>query len=314
MKRFFVYFFLFAVLTAGQTDTLINVDSRPIAVPLSVAVRNQEMNEVNFISVINPLKKEIDYTMLGAVSGVTLGVGLAVYIYQANAWWSGKKQPFRFQNDWEYARWIDKVGHLYGTAIIAHGLAGGLEASHLPVGESIIYGASGALLFQLYVEVQDGFGPDWGFSPGDAYFDVLGAAYPVLQYYYPFLTNFQFKGSYYPAQLKGTNPKTGQKHIFIDDYEGQKFWLSVKPKNLLPEGIADYWPAILCVAAGMRVRELDGTGGGKTDFYIALDLDMEQIPLYGEGWQFVKSTLNYFHLPMPGVRVNNGVAFFGLCY
>ncbi|MHC1737373.1 MAG: DUF2279 domain-containing protein [Ignavibacteriaceae bacterium] len=314
MKRVLIYFFLFCGVISGQNDSVIITENRMPVIPLSVAVRNMEINNIDFSSDVDPLLRNINYTTLGILSGVTLGMGLGVHFYQANAWWKDQRQSFRFQDDWEYARWIDKAGHWYGTSLIAHGLAGGLEASNVPVRESIIYGAAGALAFQLFVEIEDGFGPDWGFSPGDAMFDVFGAGYPVLQYYFPVLTNFQVKASYFPAQLTGTNPKTGQTHIVIDDYEGQKFWLSVKPKNLLPESIAEYWPAILCIAAGMGVKDLDGSGGGKSDFYIALDLDIEQVPLYGAGWQFVKSTLNYLHFPMPGIRVTNGVAFFGLCY
>lgn len=314
MKTWLILLLLLQSLTFSQVDSLAIKEIEPVKIPLSLTVRNMSVQESVYFTSFNPLKRNVNYTTLGMLSGVTLGVGLAVHFYQANAWWTKDKRSFRFENDWEYARWIDKIGHWYGTSLIAHGLAGGLEASNIPLKESIIWGSVGALAFQLFVEYEDGFGPDWGFSPGDALFDCLGAAYPVMQYYWPILTNFQLKASYYPKHLTGVNPKTGQKHIIIDDYEGQKFWLSIKPKNLLPDDLAKYWPSFLCIAGGMGVRELDGSGGGKTDFYIAFDIDTEQIPLYGAGWQFIKSTLNYLHLPMPGIRINNGVAFFGLCY
>jgi hypothetical protein len=64
----------------------------------------------------------------------------------------------------------------------------------------------------------------------------------------------------------------------------------------------------------MGVKDLDGGGGGTREFYIALDLDAEELPLYGKGWQFVKNTLNFFHFPMPGIRISPDAAFFVLCF
>jgi hypothetical protein len=81
-------------------------------------------------------------------------------------------------------------------------------------------------------------------------------------------------------------------------------------EELLPKSISEYWPNWLCIAGGMSVRNLDGAGGGQREFYIALDLDAEEIPLYGRGWQFVKNSLNYIHFPMPGIRVTPDAAFF----
>ncbi|HEX3074228.1 MAG TPA: hypothetical protein VHP30_11505 [Ignavibacteriales bacterium] len=64
----------------------------------------------------------------------------------------------------------------------------------------------------------------------------------------------------------------------------------------------------------MGVKDLDGIGGGTREFYIALDLDAEELPLHGPVWQFVKNSLNYFHFPMPGIKVSPDAAFFVFCF
>ncbi len=263
---------------------------------------------------VDPLETEINYPLLGGIGVGILGSAAGVMIYQENAWWKNQRSKFRVINDWEYALWIDKIGHFYGTGIIAHGISAGLEGANMQAEASAWYSSALAFSFQLFVEVQDGFGPQWGFSPGDATSDFLGASFPIFQYYYPYLNNFKFKFSYYPADLTKKDPKSGQTHIIIDDYAGQKFWMSVRLKNMLPGKVAEYWPEFLCVAVGMGVKNLDGSGGGQRDFYLALDLDAETIPLYGKYWQFVKNTLNYFHFPMPGIRLTHNVVFFGLTY
>ncbi|MFA6979699.1 MAG: DUF2279 domain-containing protein [Ignavibacteriaceae bacterium] len=263
---------------------------------------------------VDPLATEINYTLLGGIGVGVFGSAYGIMVYQQNAWWKDQRVKFRILNDWEYALWIDKIGHFYGTAIIAHGFSAALEGANVQAEANTWYSSALALSFQLFVEVQDGFGPQWGFSPGDATCDLLGASFPIFQYYYPYLNNFKFKFSYYPADLNKVNEVSGQTHIIIDDYAGQKFWLSMQLKNMLPKKVAEYWPEFLCVAVGMGVNNLDGSGGGQRDFYLALDYDAETIPLYGKYWQFVKNTLNYFHFPMPGIRLTHNVVFFGLTY
>ena len=261
---------------------------------------------------VDPLKTEINYLNLAGISAIALGAGTVVHFYQANAWWKDQRTAFHFQNDWSYALWLDKIGHFYGAHILSHFFAVGFEASNFETEDAALYSSIAAFAFQMYVEIEDGFGKDWGFSPGDATGDFLGAAYSYSQYKFPVLKNFNLKASYYPSE-EYRNGQHEDGNTF-DDYEGQKFWITFKMKELLPKSIAEYWPAILQLAAGYGVKNLDGSGGGRKEFYIAFDLDLEEIPLHGKFWQFWKSSLNYFHLPMPGIRISPGVAIFGLCY
>jgi len=260
---------------------------------------------------IDPLKTDIDYTLLAGVGGLTLGVGIGVQIYQANAWWQDQGSTFKFENDWEYALWLDKLGHFYGTALIAHGLSAGFEASNVDLEMSAIYGAIGAFTFETFVEIQDGYGPNWGFSPGDLGADFLGALYTVGQYYYPTLKHIQPRASYYPSKEYRNGEHEGN---IIDDYAGQKYWLAFRMKELLPKTISEYWPSFLMLSVGMGLRDWDGSGGGKRDIFIALDFDAETLPLHGPIWQFVKNTLNFIHFPMPGIRISPDAAAFVFVY
>ena len=272
-----------------------------LTVPLSLAAYTVPVTE------FDPLQKELDYTTLALVGGATLGVGTAIHFYQQHAWWSGQKTSFHFQNDPTYALNVDKAGHFFGGAFIAHLFSGALEAGNMQSEPAAIWGSSLAVLFQMYVEIEDGFGPQWGFSPGDAAADFLGSGYTLGQYYFPFLKNFLIKFSYYPSLKMREGIHQG---IAIDDYEGQKFWVSMRVRNFMPEKISKIWPEWLNIAAGVGVRNLDGSGGGSRDFYLALDFDTEAIPLYGNVWQFVKNTFNYIHFPMPGIRFGPDSAFF----
>jgi len=246
-------------------------------------------------------EKDINYNDLVGAGAITIATGIGVHIYQANAWWRNNDSKFKIKNDWVYAKGIDKVGHFYATNLIGHAFSATLEAGNLSAEKSQLYGGIGAFAFQTFVEIEDGFGPDWGFSPTDWLFDFLGASFFVSQYYFPYLKNIQPRFSYIPS-LKYRNGL--HKGNMIDDYEGQKYWLSFRMKEMLPNNISKYWPSFLMLAAGVGVRELDGSGGGRHEFYIALDFDAEEIPIYGKFWVFIKNTLNYFHFPMPGIRIS----------
>jgi hypothetical protein len=264
------------------------------------------INYINFPNNIDPLQQKINYKTLAGVSLVTLGAGFAVHTVQYNAWWKDQRSKFHFQDDWIYARWIDKIGHFYGTNLLAHFFSSGLEASNFSTEDSYIYGATLGFAFQLYTEILDGFGAKWGFSRGDVLFNFAGAAYFLSQYYVPYLKNFQPRFSYYPSE----SLRDGTHDGFIDDYTGQKYWIGLRMKEILPNSISDLWPSPLMISVGMGLDNWNGYGEGTNTIWLALDIDWETIPLHGKFWQFLKNTFNYFHFPMPGIRISPNMAAF----
>jgi hypothetical protein len=281
------------------------------------------------IEKIDPLEQDINYPVFGAIS---LSYAYAIYEinnYYQNTWWKADTNyiddgSFHVVNDWDYALWLDKIGHAYGTTLISHFFSAGFQAANLNQELSTWLGALGGLSMQLYVEIQDGFAPidktsgepKWGFSPGDAVADLLGAGYFVARYYYPYLNNFQMRVSYYPsdAMLDGRKPD----HNISDDYDGQKMWLAFRMENLLPKSWAKYWPDFLMLSAGYGVTGIgDYDCGKKTQpsYYLAFDIDASRIPIYGEFAEFIKNTFNYFHFPLPGIKFSEqGVSFMLISY
>jgi hypothetical protein len=302
-----LFLFILSVQLTAQSDKPVNTKLIQSDDTLLSFIELNPVNEVSY----NPFETKLNYNILGVVGAGTILAGVGIHIYQYHAWWKDLRRSFHFNSDWEYALWLDKVGHFYAGGILAHAFSSALEAGNFQSEEAAIYGTALAFLYQTYVEFEDGFGPDWGFSIADEAANTLGASYTLAQYYFPYLKNFMFRFSYLPSNKPkfGFRPGGG-----IDDYEGQKYWLSFRMKNLLPEGISKYWPEFLMLSAGVSVKELDGNGGGHREFYIALDIDAETIPLYGGFWQFLKNSLNYIHFPMPGVRISPDAAFFVLCF
>lgn len=302
---------LISTTTFSQTHSLLELKQKDF---LSLDAKPVVSDSID-ISKIAFAEKDLNYPVIIGLGAVVTVTTATIYTYQRQAWWSDARSQFHFANDWDYAMWIDKVGHFYDGVLLQHGISAAFEAANIEYEKSQIYGTLGSFLFMTYVEIEDGFGPNWGFSPGDGVANTLGALYPLAQYYYPYLKNFQFRFSYYPENLHNPGLNPGQEHIIFDDYEGQKFWLSFRIKEMLPENITKHIPSFLTFSVGTGVKNLDGSGGGRRDYYLAFDVDFEAIPLYGSGWQFVKNTLNFLHCPMPGIRINkDGVTFFALLF
>lgn len=310
MKYFFVFFIAIANITFSSNPK----DSVEAFLSDGKASRrffNQIYVNESLKSLDIKTNTEVDYRILGGLGFVYLGTGVGVHIYQSKAFWD-ETTRFRFMNDWNYALWIDKIGHFYATNFLSHLFSAGLEAANIEFEKTIIYGALLGFSFEFYSEIMDGYGKNYGFSFGDLAADAFGAAYYVSQYYFPIMKNFQPRWSYLPSEqlLKGQH-KGG---IIIDDYEGQTYWMSIRVKRLLPETLANYWPSFLMISVGKSVRHLDGMGGGTRNIYVAFDLDYEELPLYGPIWGFIKNTLSYFKFPLPGIRVYPKIKYQILSY
>ena len=260
---------------------------------------------------------QVDRGRLAIVGGVWAGSMATIHIYQQNGWWKENRTPFHFQEDLTYGLWVDKVGHFFGGYILGFTIDHSLRSANVPTSKAVWIGAAAGLLFQTYVEMEDGF-TAWGFDRVDFAADVAGAAWPVIRFYIPYLENFDLKMSYHPSALLGEPGGVGfkgQQHIMIDDYEGQTFWMSVNIHSLLPEQTRSFWPEFLCLSFGYGVREVAGPNPYRV-YFIAPDLDMTKvIPASSPLLKFVGEALNFFHAPLPAVRFSErGTVWYGFYF
>jgi hypothetical protein len=253
--------------------------------------------------------------IVGGVLGATV---TGIHIYQQNAWWEGQRGPFHFQDDPDYALNVDKAGHFYGGAFGTFLGRKSLEWSGASKTTAVWGGFALGALFELYVEFEDGFARDWGFSPGDAIADVAGAAWPVVQHYVPVAAQLQPKFSYWPskAMLDGTHPGNA-----IDDYEGQTYWMGIHVHGLLPRTWQEYWPKWLGLAVGVSIRNMPHWDSNanpdalQRNIIIALDYDMREI-IPGDSWLLnaLKEGLNHIRFPAPAIRISPDFIAYGFYF
>lgn len=256
----------------------------------------------------------VNETRLAIIGAAVVGVMGTIHVYQSNGWWKDNRRSFHFREDLRYALHVDKLGHFYSGTVLTFLMDKAFRWSNVPENTSLLLGAGVSTLFQTYVEIEDGFSA-WGFDRVDFAANVAGAFYPVLQRHVPLFQNFQMKFSYLPSEnINRPGAFAGQKHLLMDDYEGQTLWLSLKMKQLLPLPISDYWPDWLCLAVGYGARDILSTDPYRV-YFVALDYDMTRIIPQTTGFlRTLGETLNFIHLPAPAVRISPGTVWYGLYF
>lgn len=278
------------------------------------------------------------YTMLGGtprrvtevqpVPTIALGLGVTglavgLHIHQRNAWWpGGDSARFRFKEDFEYARGLDKAGHFYSSYITATFAGDVLMESGFDRNTATWIGGATGLAYTLYVEIMDGFARDWGFSPSDAAADLVGAGFYVAQEYVPYLQNFTPRWSYVPAAWVGLPTSNQRQKTFIDDYNSTTFWLACNINNMLPASLAEYWPDWMMLSLGYGIRNydvIDASGreiGATRRALIGIDYDwVKIIPSSSIGvLNYLRQALNYIRLPGPTLEIGDDGVRFGVLY
>jgi len=97
-----------------------------------------------------------------------------VWLY--TQWYKDYPQSsFHFFNDNGEWNQMDKFAHMWDAYSVSKPIMKLFYWSGMSKKKSALYGTGIAYLFQTTVEVFDGFSSEWGFSPGDAIANTLGA-------------------------------------------------------------------------------------------------------------------------------------------
>jgi Predicted periplasmic lipoprotein (DUF2279) len=284
------------------------------------------------ISDLPPLKTKNPWLRTSIVAASMGGVITGQHMVQTNTIWKNKSS-FKFQEDGGYALWEDKAGHIYASYFSSYLFTESLLAADFSYEDAIWGGAAMGFTYMTYIEIMDGFGDDFGFSPSDFYFNVIGSAFYLGQYYFPYLQNITPKFVYIPAPWHGELERKDA--IFaIDDYSSQTNWLSFNIYNMIP-AVQDYWPRWLEISVGYATRNLSDEPApsgysnreykgivdyplyGSPRIILALDYNLKQ--LFGKtDYNFLNwflQTLDYVKLPSPAVEFEiNGKTRFYLMY
>ena len=331
-----------AVVTTDTTSDSNRIEKENKYIPLSEFIYAD--NQRYTISGNLPLKE----TEIKPLSTLAFGAGfsavfVAQHIFQLRTLWD-TLGPFKFAEDISQDLWSDKTDHFFDSYFASYLLRDVLMECGFSNDAAYVWGGILGLTYLNYIEVLDGFGANWGFSPSDLYANVAGAVYFVGQHYVPFLQNFTPKFTYFPANWHGDEQRLPHE-VFIDDYSSHTTWLSVNVHNLLPESLKNYWPSWLQLSFGYAARNLFAYENysyspeikeinkeliekyrtltdiktdkvwGSPRYIIALDYDLVKIiPEDGSFWNWMRQTLTFMKLPSPAIEFSKSKTRFYLVY
>ncbi len=251
-----------------------------------------------------PLRETSLRPIPSAIVGGSLAAAIVgLHVHQRNAWWSGQRGDFHIQDDWDYAVQADKVGHFTAGYILSYFTTEGMLTSGFNPEAATIIGSLIGLGYHTYVEIEDGYARDWGFSPSDMAANALGAGFFVLQHYVPALQSFQPKWMWVPTKWTGARPIPHETAV-VDDYNASTFWMSIDIHNLLPQSMQASWLPWLNIAVGYAARNVGYFPEEPTrHLVIALDYNMVRLlPEGGSFWNWIRQSMNMIKFPAPAIE------------
>jgi hypothetical protein len=209
--------------------------------------------------------------------GVTL-VGL-------NSLWytNSPHQSFRFFNDNDEWKQVDKVGHFTSAFYLSYGTSSALKWCNLPAKKSNFIGAVTGFLILVPVEIFDGFSQAYGASSGDLIADAAGSSFFLGQQLLWNDIRISPKFSFHQTRYAASRPSVlGDNTLseILKDYNGQTYWLSADIDKFIR------FPRWLNLAVGygaqqmVYARDTQNRYLGYTPFrqyYLSLDFDLRAI-------------------------------------
>ena len=242
------------------------------------------------------------------------GIAGAVAILNYEAFWKyATAVPFYVSSDPPYAMHIDKFAHGYLSAVSSSTIRDGYLLAGVSEKTSTLLGAGITLGLGVLIEMEDarhGNDAQYGFSPGDALGDLIGAGLPVIQYYFPPLQRLSPKMFLWPSKAY----KAGAYKTIADDYESQYFWLSFDVHDVLST------PAWLNIGAGFSTENLRqvqflpfrANTTPSTDIFIGPDINLKGISIEGSFWKTLTDVLRFVRIPFPTLQIFPRVKFWWL--
>jgi hypothetical protein len=251
--------------------------------------------------------KIIPWRMASVASLVSVSYMGSYFLVFKDGWWDSTGNKFNFQDDFEYAKNLDKGGHFFAGVLLAEGFHDGFRWSGASERSSYLLGATMASLTHVGIDIKDGYSA-YGYSMFDVLSGTLGGFYPMARHYIPAMQYVDYKFSYWRNSDAYWNQPGEHAFVATDDYCNQTHWLSFKIDKMLPTTAATYWPDFLAVSTGLGVQDKifleNQLAQAKYEVFVGLDWDLENA-FHPKTLQMqrVIHYLNYIKLPAPTLQV-----------
>jgi len=295
------------------------------------------INEVKFIRPYKFFENSKEYNR-SRVLTASIGIGAtyaATSIWWSAAWYSKyERDKFKFFDDSKEWLQMDKAAHIFNAYFLskwAHNTYrwAGVDKKHAPWIGMVI-----GNLWQLSIEINDGFSKEWGFSWSDIGANLTGTAIFGLQQYLWNDQKFNIKISAapvkYPKELRARTDQlygTTFGELVLKDYNAMTFWLNASPGAFIQNPDSKF-PKWISVSFGYSGTGMLGgfnniwcgePGTSMVDcpteqiidrsdirrvrqYYLSLDIDFTKIPTNKPALKTFFELINIIKVPFPAVE------------
>jgi hypothetical protein len=230
------------------------------------------------------------------------------------------RSGFHFFNDNNEWLQMDKCGHATTAYYVGRVGIDLMQWSGVGRKKAIWYGGMVGSVYQLTIEVLDGFSSQWGFSPGDFTANTLGSALVVGEQLAWDEQRITLKFSFQPSMYAPYRPNelgTNLQQNILKDYNGQTYWLSVNPASFMSKQTK--FPKWLNIAVGYGAEGMTGASynppyidaeGWQVNFeryrqfYLSFDVDLTRIKTKSKLLHSVFNTIGFIKIPAPSIEFN----------
>ena len=299
-----------------------------------------QINKILFLEPADSLHKGRFWTC-SAIGGTIYG---SAVIGLNQIWYAeSERGNFRFFNDWNEWRHVDKMGHSFTAYNYSNWIFTGARWTGMKRKNAMWTTAGVSFFLQGTIEMMDAYSEKWGFSMPDIAFNTLGVGLFVGQELAWQEQRIVMKVSStvpsYPTELitdvDGSNPISyrqrahalyGKKfpETFLKDYNAQTNWLSFNVESFFDK--KNTWlPDWLNVAVGYGAQNMyEGFGYSWEDestgilyqrdaeiyprysqYYLSLDVDLTRIKTKSRFLKTAFSILNFIKIPAPTLEFNS---------
>jgi len=271
----------------------------------------------------------------GLSSAIVLSYSAAM-IGLNKAWYAQyPRSAFHFFNDNGEWNQIDKIGHswtAYSESLYAIKL---YRWSGVSEKKAVWIGGTCGFVFQMGIEVLDGFSEKWGASSGDIIANTAGSAFVISQelIWKEQKVRLKFSSSqvsyrHYPPEVQERIEQlygNSFREKLLKDYNGQSYWLSFSPLLFSPNRETRF-PDWLNIAIGYGA---DGLLGGfenkwtdedgnthdfshisrKRTYYLSADINLSRIKTRSKLLKTIFEAVNVLKIPAPAISLSNSGDF-----
>lgn len=239
-----------------------------------------------------------------------------------NAWYKDyPKSSFHTFNDVGEWMQMDKCGHAYTSYQISKSLTSLYRWTGMQPKKAVIAGTLITLGYQASIEYLDGRSAAWGFSWSDIAANTSGGLLFGIQQYIWNQQYILFKESYSNSPYAKLRPNVLGNNLaerYLKDYNGQTYWLSFAPINIIPHSKIPNW-LLLSIGYSVDAKIIGDkntyvtvnkeTHIASREFLVSLDIDLSKLPIQRKWIKNILRPFNAIKVPLPTLRWKNGICY-----